>query len=218
LVLHGSPSGLIPAADLVSLGGTAAFAVQRQYKNMKTKILLVAVTLLMTFGLASQCGAQLLVSRSFNQLFAGDDPSERFDFPLPYDPQAPIDVRFIGYFENFDFHPEETGARSSLGWFVAGTIWDAQALTDGDMGLRLPGADPILGTTRVPFQFEQRISFTPSEIQFSVEGLGPGDRFQFVGEFSIRAVPEPTVITLLGAVGLSQLLCGRRMKRRNRAA
>jgi hypothetical protein len=183
---------------------------------MKTKMLIVAVTLLITFGLAAPCGAQPLVSRSFNQLFAGDDPTERFDFLLSFDPLVPINVLFNGYFENLD--AGETGVRSSLGWFVAGTIWDGRALTDGTMGLRLPGADPILGTTRVPFQFEQRIDFTPSEIQFSVEGLGPGDRFQFVGDFSIQVVPEPTVVTLLVVAALAGLLHWWHRGRKDRAA
>jgi hypothetical protein len=58
-------------------------------------------------------------------------------------------------------------------------------------------------TTRVPFRFEERIDFTPSELQFSVEGLGPTDRFQFVGDFSIQAVPEPT--TLLAVAALAWL-------------
>jgi hypothetical protein len=166
--------------------------------------------------LAAPGGAQPPVSRSFNQLFAGDDPSERFDFPLSFDPHVPIHVLFNGYFENLD--AGETGVRSSLGWFVAGTTWDGRALTDGDMGLRLPGADPILGTTRVPFQFEQRIDFTPSEIQFSVEGLGPGDRFQFVGDFSIQAVPEPTVITLLVVAPVAALWHWLNRSRKDRAA
>jgi hypothetical protein len=181
---------------------------------MKTKWFLALVAMLVSFGTSPQSRAQTLASRSFDLLFAGDDPSERFDFLLPSDPLVPVSVRFDGFFENLDFG--ETGVRFGLGWRVDGTMWDGRQFTD-EFGVRLPGADPVLGSTRVPIHFDQQIDFTPSEIQYWVEGLGPGDRFQFVGDFSIQAVPEPTVFNCLGAAAMAGLLYRQWIKRRHHA-
>jgi hypothetical protein len=179
---------------------------------MKTKLILAAATVLFAFGWAPRCGAQPLASRSFDLLFTGDDPSERYDFLLPFDPLVPVNVHFDGFFENLN--PDETGVRSGLGWFVAGTAWEGRQFTD-EFGVRLRGADADLGPTRVPFRFDQQIAFTPSETQFWVEGLGPGDRFRFVGDFSIEAVPEPTVSNLLAGAIVAGLLCRWWVKRTN---
>lgn len=167
---------------------------------MKTKWILPVVALLGCFGTAPQSSAQRLASRSFDLLIAGDDPSERFDFLLPPNPQVPVHVSFNGFFENLA--SDETGVRYGIGWYVGNGNWDGRQYTD-EMGMRLPGADPVLGATRVPMQFEQWISSTPSETQFWVEGLGGSDRFRFVGEFAIQAVPEPTVLTLLIGAALA---------------
>jgi len=181
---------------------------------MRPKWILAAAALLAWIGTAPQSFAQTLASRSFDTLFAGDDPSERFDFLLQPTSLTPVLVSFSGCFENLN--PGETGVRYGLGWPLGGGNWDGRQYTD-EMGLRLPGADPVLGATRVPMQFEQEIGFTPSEVQFWVEGLGGVDHFRFVGEYAIQAVPEPSAFTLLIGAALAGLLRWRWMNRRSHA-
>jgi hypothetical protein len=178
------------------------------------KWIVATVAALLSCGVAHHCHAQLLASRSFDLLFQGDDPSERYDFLLSTDPLVPVTVRFEGFFENLS--TEETGVRYGIGWYLGNHNWDGRQFTD-EMGLRLPGADPLWGTTRVPFGFAQRIDFTPSETQFWVEGLGGTDRFRFIGEFAIQAVPEPTVLTQLIGAAFAGLYHWLRMKRKNHA-
>lgn len=179
---------------------------------MKTKWTLAAVAMGIAFGSGPQSSAQALVSRSFDMVFAGDDPTEGFGFLLPGDPAGPVRVSFDGYFENLD--PFETGVRSGLSWLQPDGTWDGSMLTDLYTGLRLPGADPVLGTPRVPLEFEQQLTFTPAETHFWVEGLGPADQFRFVGEFAIEPVPEPNPLTLLGAAGMVTILCRLGLRRK----
>ena len=158
---------------------------------------------MLLLSLASQIEAQSLVTRSFDLVFQGDDPSERYDFFLPYDRQTPVTVQFNGFFENLA--SEETGVRYGLNWYLGNNLWDGRQFTD-DMGVRLPPADSIAGTTRMPINFNQPIDFTPSEVHFWVEGLGPTDRFRFVGDLAIQPVPEPAVLILLTAAALGGLV------------
>lgn len=165
---------------------------------MKTKGILTAVVILVLS--VSQSPAQPLATRSFDLLFQGDDPSERYDFLLPLDPQTPVVAQFTGFLENLA--SEETGVRYGVNWYLGNTLWDGRQFTD-DMGVRLPGADPLLGTIRVPISFHQPIDFTPSEIHFWVEGIGGADNFRFNGDFAIQPVPEPTVSVLFVAAVLA---------------
>jgi hypothetical protein len=144
-----------------------------------------------------------LASRSFDLLFQGDDPSERYDFLLPFDSQTPVLIEFNGFLENLA--PEETGVRYGVNWYLGNNLWNGRQFTD-DMGVRLPGADAELGSTRVPISFSQPIDFTPSETHFWVEGLGGADYFRFVGDLAIQPIPEPAVSTRLVVAALGAFL------------
>jgi hypothetical protein len=181
---------------------------------MKMKWLLAVLTTLISFVTAHECDGQLLVSRSFDLIYQGDDPSERYDFLLPYDPAVPVIVRFNGFLENLA--PEETGVRYGIAGLRPDRTGEGRQFTD-EMGVRLPPADPVLGTTHVPIVFEQPITFTPAETYFWVEGLGGSDYFRFAGDFSIQAVPEPTASALLGCAAMLALL-SRLCKKRSRGA
>ena len=63
-------------------------------------------------------------------------------------------VQFDGFFENLN--PGEMGVRYGIGWCLGNNNWEGRQFTD-DMGVRLPGADLVLGSTRVPIRFEERI-------------------------------------------------------------
>ena len=148
-------------------------------------------------------GARAAVLRSFDQVFEGDDPSEVFEFNLPFDQATPAVVRFDGFAENLDAGAEaETGVRFQLRWRPATGDGGGVDLPDETLfprGVRLPPADPTTGPARVPIEFESLVPYSPALLLFAVEGLGPSDHFRFAGELSIRPVPEP------GAPGLALL-------------
>lgn len=166
---------------------------------MKSKHIIAVMAPLLAWGVTQPGHAQGLASRSFDILFQGDDPTERYDSRLPPEPLVPVTVRFDRFFENLN--SEETGVRDGIGWLSRDNMWHGTPLMD-EWDLRLPGEDALWGTTRAPFQFEHRIDFTPSETSFWGEGLGGSDRFRFVGDFVIEAVPEPTALTPFGGAGL----------------
>ena len=161
------------------------------------------------------------VLRSFDQVFQGDDPSEVFEFDLPFDPAVRSVLRFDGFAENLGTGPEaETGVRFQIRWRPAvGDGGGADFPDDPEgMGVRLPAADPVLGPTRVPIRFETGVPYSPAVVLLGVEGLGPSDHFRFVGEFSIRPVPEPTGVVSLAVMAIASIGFGRprRTTRRGR--
>ena len=155
--------------------------------------------------------------RSFDQRFEGDDPTEGFDFTLPYDAAVPSVVRFEGFAENLNVGPEAgTGVRFALVWRPPqGGGDNFRFPPEEEPGVRLPAADPATGPLRVPIQFETTLPYSPALLHFTVEGLGPADNFQFVGDLSIRPVPEPAAIALPAALAA---LAGSLLRRNRRPA
>jgi hypothetical protein len=148
---------------------------------------------------------------SFDQIFEGDDPSEVFEFNLPFDPAVPTIVRFNGFIENLKSGDDaETGVRFQVVWRPpqgdgAGYIFP-DSLEDYLRGVRLPSADPILGPVRVPVTFQADVPYSPALLRFGVEGLGGTDLFRFVGDLSIQPVPEPHAATVGSAVLIATLI------------
>jgi hypothetical protein len=54
---------------------------------LKLKHLSLLVVALVSLEMPDHATAQPLVQRSFDQLFAGDDPGELFEFDLAFDPR-----------------------------------------------------------------------------------------------------------------------------------
>jgi hypothetical protein len=162
---------------------------------MKLNFVFGTIAALMTFALLGESAAQTLVQRSFDLVLEGDDPGESFTFDLAFDPVVPSVVRFDGSFINLD--PAETGVSYTLLWPTR----DGSAVerAGGDF-VRLPASG------RLPLQFEHPIGFTPDNVRFIVDGGGPADHFQFVGDFAIQQVPEPSALALCGTIALAGLL------------
>jgi len=152
------------------------------------------------------------VLRSFDQRFEGDDPTEGFDFNLPYDADVPSVVRFEGFAENLNTGADAgTGVRFALRWRPpAGDGGGFDFPADDQPGVRLPAADPEAGPVRVPIQFETTLPYSPALLHFTVEGLGPADNFRFVGDLSIRPLPEPAAGALVAALAVAALRRNRR--------
>ena len=154
---------------------------------------------------------------SFDQVFEGDDPSEVFEFNLPFDPAVPTLLRFNGFVENLETGDDaETGVRFQLRWRPPagdGGGFDFPDPSDpNSRGVRLPPADPLLGPVRVPVTFQTDVPYSPALVRFGVEGLGPTDLFRFVGDLSIQPVPDPQAAAVCIAV-LAPTLVLRRMRR-----
>jgi len=140
--------------------------------------------MLVVFGARPDAAGQQLTHRSFDQLFAGDDPGEIFTFNLPFDSLAPSMVRFTGYFTNQAI--DETGVRFAVAWWRP----DGSGGSSPEEGfVRLPSYDQL------PIRFEQLIDFTPSALQLEVEGGGPADYFRLIGDFTIQQVGASLVRT-----------------------
>jgi hypothetical protein len=149
--------------------------------------------------------------QSFDRLFQGDDPTEGFSFTLPYDASTPTLLRFDGFAENLVL--DETGVRFLLRWAPSGTDGGGEMVFPGEPqfgGVRLPGTDPLSGTTRVPLHFGTAIHYAPGGVLFVVEGLGPTDSFRFVGDLTLQPVPEPATWALL-ILGVIAVIVERRL-------
>jgi hypothetical protein len=182
----------------------------------RSVLLAAACCIVLTATAAAPAHAAVL--RSFDQVFQGDDPSEAFQFNLPFNPGPPAGVRFDGFAENLDAGPEsETGVRFQLRWVSTPGHGDGEDFPDDfffPRGVRLPPADPLAGPVRVPLHFESLLAYSPSLLIFAVEGLGPTDNFRLVGDLSIRPVPEPTPAALTAAVVLAATTFARTPRRR----
>ena len=165
-----------------------------------TNYFCLAVSVLITLEAAHKAAGQDLVHRSFDQLFAGDDPGELFTFNLTFDPFVPTVVRFNGHFENLAV--DATGVRFALSW------WQPDGTVDG---LLEQGFMPLPGYGQLPIQVDQPIGFTPSTVVMHVEGGGPADYFRFVGDLTVQQVPEPRFSTMLIAAAVLARLCRRCM-------
>ena len=165
---------------------------------MKLKHLSLLVVALVSLEMPDHATAQPLVQRSFDQLFAGDDPGELFEFDLPFDPQIASVALFDGAFDNLAI--DETGVRFALYWLKPDGDWDS---SPEEGFVRLPSYGEL------PIDFEQQIGFTPSKVLLHIEGGGPADYFQFHGDFTIKQVPEPSSLVLLVATALPGLTCRR---------
>ena len=151
------------------------------------------------------------VLRSFDQVLEGDDPTEVFELNLPFDAAVPTVLQFNGFVENLDAGDDaETGMRFQLRWRPMagdGGGFDFPDPADpNSRGVRLPAADPLLGPVRVPVTFQTIVPYSPALVRFGVEGLGPTDRFRFVGDLSIQPVPEPHAATVGSAVLIATLI------------
>lgn len=168
---------------------------------MKQTPVLLFTIVLAAVGTPSASAATVL--QSFDRLFAGDDPTESFQFSLEYDPTVPTTVRFAGFVENLDpFY--ETGARFFLSWGRTNDSWEQVVLLpDGIgylMGVRFPAADPVQGPVRVPVAFQGRIDYAPAGVWFGVEGLGCCDNFRLVGALTLEPTTEPQLsVSRLGS-------------------
>src|SRR5688572_29350126 len=152
---------------------------------MKSKNPHFVILFVLTLFWLRSAAAQPLLQQPLNVLLAGDDPSQLFTFDLPADPLTPVVVRFDGVFQNLD--SSETGVRYWIWWTVP-----ESGGYDIDW-TRLPGSGAL------PVQYEQTLGFTPDSITLLLEGGGPGDHFQFTGDISVQAVPEPGAVTLLAS-------------------
>ncbi len=163
---------------------------------MRISRICVSIVAWLVLGAARQGAAQTLTNHSFDFVLQGDDPGVVFTFDLPGDPLAPVLFRFDGFFQNLDL--SQTGVRYDLSWTGA-----AGGGVIGGIGTDFM---PLPASGQWPVSFEQSLGFTPATVFFHVEGGGPGDHFQFVGQFTIQAVPEPGVFALLGTGGIAGLL------------
>ena len=86
-----------------------------------------------------------------------------------------------------------SGVRFALYWLKPDGDWDSSP----EQGfVRLPSYGQL------PIDFEQQIGFTPDKVYLHVEGGGPADYFRFLGDFTIKQVPEPSSLVLLVAAAL----------------
>jgi hypothetical protein len=181
-----------------------AVLASRLLTSMKTKqiFLYLAAALPCVLTPQDDAKAQAIDSRtvlqSFDRLFQGDDPSEVFEFTLPFDPAVPSSVRFSGFVENRDTFAE-TGVRFALFWGrIAGGFDGGILYPEEHMGVRMPAADPVLGPKRVPVEFQASVGYWPAWVRLDVEGLGCCDDFRLVGDLSVEAVPR-LAIALFGS-------------------
>ena len=148
---------------------------------------------------------------SINQIFAGNDPSERFDFTPTFDPSQPSVLRFEGIVTNQRESPFDTAMRFNLQWRnpddSIGEVLFPE-LPQYFSGLDLPGADP--DPVPVPAIFQAELPFHPGWVSLAVEGLGPSDDFRLVGDLTLDAIPEPSACTLLLGIAIAVALRRRR--------
>src|SRR4030095_8608986 len=137
---------------------------------LKFKHVSLVVAALVSLEAPDSVTAQPLVQRSFDQLFAGDDPGELFEFDLAFDPQTPSVALFNGSFDNLAI--DETGVRFTLYWLKPDGDWDS---SPEEGFVRLPSYGQL------PIDFEQQIGFTPSKVLLHIEGGGPAEYFRFLG-------------------------------------
>src|SRR5688572_9371194 len=104
------------------------------------RIALVVFVTLTVVSAPREASAQTLVSRSFDLLLEGDDPTQSFTFPLPFDPDVPSRVRFDGYFQNLV--DSETGV-------LIGLIWPSEDGT-GNEGPGIPDFSRLPASGRLP--------------------------------------------------------------------
>jgi hypothetical protein len=193
----------------------SADETMRQVMNTIHRLLALAIFGLLVIPRTS-LALDVLVDQSFEQFMQGDDPSGGVFADLPFNPNLPIRVTLDAFAENLnvngDIFPADTGIRFYLQWWQPGVDeFDGIRFFDGDYNgfHRLPGVDPIRGSTRVPFYFDEEIHFTPSRVLFGAEGGGCCDNIRFAGNFTILQVPEPNAGALLlgtTTIGLFVLL------------
>src|SRR5688572_2711263 len=114
----------------------------------------LALTVSALLSLLAVPASEATILQSFDRFFAGDDPTESFNFDHPFDPNAPTELRFNGYVENHDF--DETGVRFMIRWQSEDQMGIDGVRFPNDeagMGVRLPPVDPVLGRIRVPLEF-----------------------------------------------------------------
>jgi len=174
---------------------------------VKLRCLSLLAVALFSLEAPDHATGQQLVQRSFDQLFAGDDPGELFEFDLAFNLQTPTVALFDGFFHNLAI--DETGVRFALYWLKPDGEWDSSP-EQGFVRLASYG--------QLPIDFEQQIGFTPSKVLLHVEGGGPADHFQFQGDFTIKQVPEPNSSVLLVAPALLSLTCRRLRSKGSRKA
>jgi hypothetical protein len=143
------------------------------------------------------------VIHTFDGVFIGDDPGGSFNFGLSPVPGTPVVFTFLGYVENQNLTVlGHSGVRFSLYWNdLFGTrVSTASFPSDGVSAVDLPVVDPILGPQRVPVEFSLTTTAIPSDVTFTVEGVGPADNFRMVGTLTMESIPEPRGGLLIGLV------------------
>lgn len=137
-----------------------------------------------------------LLEKHFDVTLEGDDPSESFKFDFSPNANKGIQVEFNGVVHNLS--TEDTGVRYQF-WWIAKPGADAAGAFDS-------GFLPLAGSASLPVAYSNSIDFTPSSFFAILEGGGPSDHFQVVGDLKITQVPERASVSLVVVGGGAVML------------